>query len=41
MRVLDTSLAAGEDFAESGSELVVDPGDSYIVDPRSVVVLRI
>jgi glycogen operon protein len=38
-RAVDTSLAAGEDFAETGSEIVIDPSDHYIANGRSVVVL--
>jgi glycogen operon protein len=38
-RAIDTSLAAGEDFAEDGKESVLDPGDHYIANPRSTVVL--
>jgi glycogen operon protein len=38
-RAIDTSLAAGEDFAESGQEIVVNPPDHYIANPRSTVVL--
>jgi glycogen operon protein len=38
-RVIDTSLAAGLDFAEEGKEIVLDPGDFYLANPRSTVVL--
>jgi glycogen operon protein len=38
-RAIDTSLAAGEDFAESGQEIDVAPSDHYIASPRSTVVL--
>jgi glycogen operon protein len=38
-RAIDTSLAAGVDFAEDGKEVVLDPGDHYITNPRSTVVL--
>jgi glycogen operon protein len=38
-RVLDTSLPAGEDFLETGKEIVLDPADEYLVNPRSTVVL--
>ena len=38
-RILDTSLPSGEDFAAPGGEVRIDPGDHYIVNPRSTVVL--
>ena len=38
-RVIDTSLPAGEDFVEMGAERAVDPPDSYVVNPRSTVLL--
>jgi len=38
-RAVDTSLPAGEDFAETGGEIVIDPSDHYIANGRSVVVL--
>ena len=38
-RAIDTSLAAGEDFAEDGAEPVLDPADRYLVHPRTTVVL--
>jgi len=38
-RAVDTSLAAGEDFAEDGDGPVPDPDDRYLVHPRTVVVL--
>jgi glycogen operon protein len=38
-RVIDTSLAAGADFAESGKEIVLDPNDFYLANARSTVVL--
>jgi isoamylase len=38
-RALDTSLPAGEDFAEAGAEIRVEPGDHYIANARSTVVL--
>jgi isoamylase len=38
-RIIDTSLPAGQDFADPGQEVLVDPGDHYIANPRSTVVL--
>jgi isoamylase len=38
-RVIDTSLPAGEDFCRPGLEIVLDPQDCYIANPRSTVVL--
>jgi hypothetical protein len=38
-RAIDTSLPAGDDFAVAGREVRVDPGDHYIANPRSTVVL--
>jgi isoamylase len=38
-RVIDTSLPAGEDFLEAGQEVVLNPADAYLVNPRSTVVL--
>jgi isoamylase len=38
-RVIDTSLKAGEDFLDAGSEIKIDPFDYYLVNPRSTVVL--
>jgi hypothetical protein len=38
-RAIDTSLSAGEDFAESGNEILINPSDHYIANARSVVVL--
>jgi glycogen operon protein len=37
-RVVDTSLAAGDDFVPDG-EVRLDPADAYIAPPRSSVVL--
>jgi isoamylase len=38
-RAIDTSLPGGEDFAEPGGEIPIDPADHYIANPRSTVVL--
>ncbi len=38
-RIVDTSLPAGEDFCSSGSEIPLEPADSYLANPRSTVVL--
>jgi glycogen operon protein len=38
-RAIDTSLPSGEDFAEPGREVQLDPPDHYLVNPRSTVVL--
>jgi glycogen operon protein len=38
-RVVDTSLAAGDDFLDPGSEVPLDPADGYLVNGRSTVVL--
>lgn len=38
-RAIDTSLTNGEDFAEPGREVQIDPSDHYIASPRSTVVL--
>jgi isoamylase len=38
-RVIDTSLPAGQDFCEPGSEVPLDSADSYLANPRSTVVL--
>jgi len=38
-RAIDTSLPGGEDFAEPGQEIPIDPADHYIANPRSTVVL--
>jgi glycogen operon protein len=38
-RIIDTSLPAGQDFAEPHSEVRIDPADHYIANPRSTVVL--
>jgi glycogen operon protein len=38
-RAIDTSMAAGVDFADAGHEVRIDPGDHYIANSRSTVVL--
>jgi isoamylase len=38
-RVMDTSLPSGEDFVDSGGEILLDPADCYLVNPRSSVLL--
>jgi glycogen operon protein len=38
-RAIDTSLPAGEDFADAGGEVRIDPPDHYIAPARSTVVL--
>jgi len=38
-RAIDTSLSSGDDLAEPGEEIPVDPPDSYLANPRSTVVL--
>ncbi|MBI3491725.1 MAG: glycogen debranching protein GlgX [Acidobacteria bacterium] len=38
-RAVDTSLPSGEDFAEPGREVRLDPPDRYVINSRSVVVL--
>ena len=38
-RAIDTSLPSGEDFADPGKEIRIDPPDHYIANPRSTVVL--
>jgi glycogen operon protein len=39
LRVIDTSLPAGDDFMNPGHEVPIDPADHYIASPRSTVVL--
>ncbi len=39
-RVIDTSLVAGEDILPTGSEKDIDDQEYYLVNPRSVVVLK-
>ena len=38
-RVVDTSLAAGDDIMDPGGEVLIDPADHYIASPRSTVIL--
>ncbi len=38
-RVVDTSLADGQDIVEPADEVVIDPPEVYLVNPRSTVVL--
>ncbi len=38
-RVLDTGLPAGDDLVEPGKEVLLDPPDAYLVNPRSTVLL--
>ena len=38
-RAIDTGLPPGQDFADAGSEVRLDPGDHYIANPRTTVVL--
>jgi glycogen operon protein len=38
-RAIDTSLPAGQDFSDAGSEIRLDPSDHYIANARSTVVL--
>jgi isoamylase len=38
-RAIDTSLAAGKEFADDGAEPVLDPADRYRLDPRTTVML--
>jgi isoamylase len=40
-RAIDSSLRAGEDFADAGREVALDPGDHYIANARSTVVLLV
>jgi glycogen operon protein len=39
LRVLDTSLPAGEEVMSFGHEVVLNPNDVYLVNPRSTVML--
>ena len=38
-RAIDTSLKSGDDFLDAGKEILIEPSDSYFVNPRSTVVL--
>jgi glycogen operon protein len=38
-RIVDTSLASGDDFREPGREVPIEPPDHYIANPRSTVIL--
>jgi len=38
-RAIDTSLPAGQDFSDPGTEVRLDPPDFYLVNARSTVVL--
>jgi len=38
-RVIDTSLKSGDDFLSTGREILIDPPDHYLINPRSTVVL--
>jgi glycogen operon protein len=38
-RAIDTSLPAGGDFPEFGQEVLLDPAEYYLANPRSTVVL--
>ena len=38
-RAIDTSLPAGQDVSDAGSEIKLDPSDHYIANARSTVVL--
>jgi len=37
-RVIDTGLKSGEDFLESGKEIILPPNNKYLVKSRSAVV---
>ena len=39
-RVIDTSLAAGADFANPGEEILLDPAEYYLANARSTVILK-
>jgi glycogen operon protein len=38
-RKIDTSLETGEDFMEQGQEVLINPPESYLVNPYSTVIL--
>jgi glycogen operon protein len=38
-RIIDTSLDSGADFMDNGQEVLIDPSDVYMANPRSTVVL--
>ncbi|MBI2895467.1 MAG: glycogen debranching protein GlgX [Deltaproteobacteria bacterium] len=38
-RIVDTSLPPGEDFLDPGDEILLDPAEHYLANPRSTVVL--
>jgi isoamylase len=38
-RVLDTSLSTGQEIADAGQEVLIDPPGFYLASPRSVVLL--
>ena len=38
-RAIDTSLGSGDDFAEPGQEVRINPADHYVASSRSTVVL--
>ena len=39
LRAIDTSLPAGQDCAQAGAEVPIEPAGHYIANPRSTVVL--
>jgi hypothetical protein len=39
-RVIDTHLPDGQDIADPGCELALDPAEVYLVNPRSAMVQR-
>ncbi|HEY2816241.1 MAG TPA: glycogen debranching protein GlgX [Casimicrobiaceae bacterium] len=38
-RVIDTSLGSDDDFLDSGREVLIDPSNAYLANPRSTIVL--
>jgi len=38
-RIVDTSLDSGRDFVDPGKEVLIDPPEQYLANPRSTVVL--